>query len=211
MHYSEQERLNAEWLTIRAFSTKVVLCREEETFVCSGIYENGNKAHHRRLSGKPFYVAKPIRHSTLQGFFCSYEVSDYHIFCTERAKQALESNGAEISFEEVLCDSTGAPAGDLYYMAFQNLLPAEAVLPDNCPEQYVCPCCGRITYFPPMYPLKMKRDYLTACRTACRTAEMFSYGGNFTVSLPLISQSMYRVLKEQKLLRGLDICPVEVV
>ena len=211
VHYSEKERLDAEWLTVRATSGKVELRREEETFVCSGEYDNGKKARHRRLTGAPFYVAAPLRHSGLQDFFYSYEASDYHIFCTERARQVLESAGAEIRFAEVLRASTGAPVGDLNYMAFQNPLPAEAVVPDNCPEQYVCPCCGVRTYFPPLYPLKVKKRYLDGCSTACRTAEMFSFGGNITVPIPMISQSLYRVLKENALLRGLDVEPVELV
>ena len=211
VHYSEQERLNAEWLTIRAFSTKVVLCREEETFVCSGYYKDGAMAHHRGLTGAPFYVAGPLRHSRHQNFFCSHEASDYHIFCTGRSKQTLESADAEICFAKVLRASTGEPIDDLYYMDFQNPLPVEAVFPDNCPEQYICPCCGRITYFPPMYPLKIRRGDFAGCRTACKTAEMFSFGGNITFSLPMISQALYRVLKENALLRGLDISPVEIV
>ena len=211
VHYSEKERMDAEWLTVRAISAKMELRREEETFACRGYYRDGDMAHHRELTGAPFYVSGPLRHGCRQNFFCSDAASDYHIFCTERAKQILESADAEICFAEVLRASTGEPVGDLYYMAFQNPLPAEAVVPDNCPEQYVCSCCGVRTYFPPMYPLKVRRSSLDGCRNACRTAEMFSFGGNLAFPIPLISQSLYRALKENALLRGLEIEPVEVV
>ena len=211
VHYSEQERLQAEWLTVRAITAKVELCREEETFACSGYYQQGDKARHRVLTGAPFYVAGSLRHSRHQNFFCSDEATDHHIFCTERARRVLESAEAEINFANVLYDATGDPVADLYYLAFRKTLPAEAVVPDNCPEEYLCPCCGRRTFFPPIYPLKVRGEALAGCRNACKTAEIFSSGGNFAYPLNLISQALYRFLKENALLRGLEFVPVEIV
>lgn len=211
VRYSEQERLQAEWLTVRAITAKVELCREEETFACSGYYQQGDKAHHRVLTGAPFYLTGPLRHSRHQNFFCSDEATDHHIFCTERARQVLESAEAEINFARVLYDSTGDPVADLYYLAFRKTLPAEAVVSDNCPEEYLCPCCGQRTFFPPIDPLKVKGKDLAGCRNACKTAEIFSSGGNFAYPLNLISQALYRLLKENMLLRGLEFAPVEIV
>ena len=206
--FSEKERSAAEWLSCRAKTAKVELEREEDTITLSERYDGGEKARHRFLSGKPFYVSRPVRHSASQHFFCSDSASFYHIFCDERAKEALSPFCDAVAFREVLHARTEAPMTDLYYLEIKQAISSNAMDLAASPEQYICPICGRKTFFPPDPPLRVKRDALRSMPAICKTEEIFSFGGNLAVPLNLVSQEVYQLMVTNRLGRGLRFDPV---
>ena len=146
--------------------------------------------------------------SPLQIFFCSEAFSPFQLFCTERARKALQSMQAPAVFREVLHSRTEAPVGDLYFVEIQPELPPDAVDLRCAREVYPCPCCGKKTYCPPLLPLQVDRSALLQQSILCKTAEIFSYGGNLAFPITLISHELYQTLKEGKLDRGLHFRPV---
>lgn len=208
--YSEKEITSAAWLTCEAVTAKVHLEREEETFAVTETYDRG-KAYHRSLTGRPFYTSKPVGHSPLQNFFYSYQLTPSHLFCTEYAKKALQFMNPSIKFEEVLHSKTERPIADLFYVDIQQELPSDAVNVDCAREEYRCPRCGKITYCPPLLPLQIYREYLPDNAAVCKTAEIFSLGGNLSFSVNLVSQRFYQAIKANNLGRGLRFAPVALV
>ncbi len=205
--FTRRELEAADWLTCRCTSAKVELENEEASFYCTEVYDGGAKANHRFLSGRPFYAGSAPKHRETQGFFSSYLLSDYQLFCSERAKGALLSSFPElaVSFEPVLSSKTGKPLGDLYYINVQSILRQPIDLSGS--EEYRCPSCGRVSYGEPMQ-LKVKGELPDASLTMLKTPDLFSSGGNFTYPMLLVSQSLKRVLEKNRLTRGLIFAPV---
>ena len=58
--YTEQELLDAEWLTMRCFHPTLDLVREDEAFAFSEPFGDG-KYRHRELVGTTFYLKKPVK------------------------------------------------------------------------------------------------------------------------------------------------------
>ena len=81
--FSEEERQRAQWLTCTPITAKLNLCREDVSFTLSERFGDG-LAHHRTMTGAPFFVAAPISKRPNQHFFTADETPN-HLFCTEYA------------------------------------------------------------------------------------------------------------------------------
>ena len=188
--FTEKERSEAAWLTCSATSAKVELEREEETFRLEERYEGGSKARHRSLCGKPFYASRPVRHPAAQHFFCSDSASEYHLFCDDRAKKLLSQYSGAVAFREVLHARTEQPMADLYYLEIRQRINTAAIDLTRAPEQFICPICGKITFFPPAPPLSIQKEALLDMPAICKTEEIFSFGGNLAVPINLVKQEL---------------------
>ena len=209
--FTEKERSEAAWLTCSATSAKVELEREEETFRLEERYEGGAKARHRSLCGKPFYVSRPVRHTAAQHFFCSDSASEYHLFCDDRAKKLLSQFSGAVEFREVLHARTEQPMADLYYLEIRQSIDPAAIDLAGAPEQFICPVCGKKTFFPPAPPLSIQKEALLDMPAICKTEEIFSFGGNLAVPINLVKQEVYQLIVANKLGRGLRFDPVIVI
>lgn len=206
--HSKKEITNAQWLTCTPVTAKVNLANQDRTFLISEKYDTG-KAHHRTLSGMPFYVSKSIAHNANQHFFASYEATN-QLFCTEHAKSTLQKMNLPVSFDAVLNSKTDLPIGDLYAVRIHCVLPPEALDLSNSEETFVCPVCGFETFLPPLL-LKVRGKFMEGAPGICRTEAVFGWGGNYAAPITLISHEVYLALAENHLMRGLEIEPISLI
>lgn len=206
--YSQKEITNAQWLTCTPVTAKVNLANQEKTFLVSEKYDTG-KAHHRTLSGMPFYVSKPVAHNANQHFFASYEATN-QLFCTEHAKSILQKMNLPISFDAVLSSKTELPIGDLYAVRIHCVLPPGALDLSNSEETFVCPVCDFETFLPPL-PLNVREKFMEGAPGICRTEAVFGWGGNYAAPIALISHEVYLLLAEDRLVRGLKLEPISLI
>ena len=206
--YSKEEINNAEWLTCRCIDPKVTLMNEERSFCLTEVYDNGMKARHKFPSGNPFYVKSAPKHRHSQGFFRSYSLSDYDLFCSERAKQVLLDYfpDLKVSFNRVLSSKNDKPVDDIYYLYIHETLAIDFI---DLSKAYLfrCPVCGKETFAAPMQ-LAIKAEPRSAI---VKTPRCFSYGGNIEYSILIVSRLFRKVLLEHKLTQGLVFEPVTLV
>lgn len=203
--YSKNELDGANWLTCRCINTRISLENEERSISCVEVYEDGTKARHRFPSGDPFYVKAAPKHRDTVGFFSTHSLSEYDLFCSERAKQVLTSCFQDIvvSFDMVLSSQNDLPVNDLYYLCIGETIAIDA-LDLSQAERFRCPVCGKETLAAPMQLAIKTRP--TA--TIMKTPRCFSYGGNLEYSIIIVSQRFRKALIEHKLDRGLIFEPV---
>ena len=206
--FSEEERQRAQWLTCTPITAKLNLCREDVSFTLSERFGDG-LAHHRTMTGAPFFVAAPISKRPNQHFFTADETPN-HLFCTEYAKNLLERRKLPLDFRAVQHARTGEPVGNLYDIRILETLPVEALDLSNSEETFVCPVCGAITFLPPLQ-LQIRRSFLENMSQMCATAAVFGWGGNYTAPMNLISHDLFLYLTGNKLTRGLRIEPVKLI
>lgn len=204
--FSKQEMLEAEWFTCCATNAKVELERTEETYIAAERIDR-YRARHFYLSGKPFYVKKPIKHRPEQCFFFAYKPSTTHIFCDNRAKKALSESFDEITFQPVLNAKSNLPVDDLHYMRIEKELDGSAVILPSDIGWQACPVCGEITYYPPLQ-LELRADSLQNIKDVCKTTEIFSLGGNFKRFLIVVSKRFYQFIQQHNMGRSLEFRPV---
>lgn len=206
--YTKQEIFNAPWLTCNPTTAKINLVNENISFLVSEQYDKG-KAHHRKLSGKPFYVVKPINHNANQHFFTAYEATN-QMFCTEHAKSLIQKENLPLSFNAVRNIKTDLPIGNLYDIRINYVLPTESLDLSNVEETFICPVCGAKTFLPPI-SLRIHADYLSLAPDVCRTAAVFGWGGNYAAPINIISHDVYVFLEKNHLTRGLQFDPIALV
>ena len=203
--YSKKELDNADLLTCRCINAKVTLEKEERSFCIVEVYEDGAKARHKFPSGDPFYVRTAPKHRNTQDFFRTYSLSDYDLFCTERAKQVLLGcfPDIEVSFNRVLSSKNDMPVDDLYYLGINEILALDEIDLSGA-RRFRCPVCGKETFAEPK-PLAIKAK---PSSIIMKTTRCFSYGGNLEYSMLVVSQRFRKALIEHNLSRGLIFEPV---
>ena len=208
VRFTSNELQAARWLVFESLTEKIDLVREDITFSCAEIIEGG-KAYHRYLSGKPFYVSKPPKHTKQQHFFSSSAATSC-LFCTTHAKKILEEFSSAVKYEPVLQSSTGLPIGDLFYMNFQETIPKAAIDVTGVEETFICPVCQRQTYLPPIQ-LRIDKKYFSDSVDFYKTDCIFSCGGNLAFCMNIVSQRGYQAIIKKALHRGLEFTPVQLV
>lgn len=208
VQYTRLEIQNAEWLTCTPTTVKLNLANEDISFSVSERFGNG-KAHHRILTGKPFYISAPIVHNHNQHFFTAYEATN-QLFCTEYAKVLMQEHNYPLSFRAVRSSKTDMPIGDLYDICIPYVLPPEALELSNSENTFFCPVCGAKTFLPPLQ-LQIYRKSLNHAANICKTASVFGWGGNYAAPINIISHDVYRFLSEYHLTRGLQFEPITLV
>lgn len=206
--FTSSELKSAKWLTFKSRIDKIDLVREDTTFFCTEFFGDG-KAHHRYLSGKPFYVSRPPKHTKQQHFFSSCTATSC-LFCTAHAKQSLQEFSGAVEYEPVFRSSTNMPVGDLFYMNFRETIPKIAIDLANVEEVFICPVCQKQTYLPPIQ-LHIDKEYLSNAVDFYKTDDIFSYGGNFAFCMNIVPQRVYRAFIEKGIHRGLEFTPVKLV
>lgn len=203
--YTKKEICTAQWLTCNPTTAKVNLKNQEISFLLKEQYDSG-KARHRVPSGKPFFVSKPLRHNVNQHFFTSDEATN-QIFCTEYAKNLLNKQDYPLSFNPVLNSKTFLPIGNLFEVCVEHILPLESMDLSNSEETFTCPGCGAVTFLPPL-SLQLRNEYLVNAPAIFRTPSVFSWGGNYSAPITIVSHDVYIFLSESHLTRGLEFEPI---
>lgn len=207
VQFTARELKSAQWLAFESRIDKIDLVREDVTFLCTEMYGEG-KAHHRFLSGRPFYISTPPKHTKQQHFFSS-SVATSCLFCTAHAKQSLQEFSRAVKYESVFQCSTELPAVDLFYMNFQEIIPKTAIDLTDVQETFICPVCQMQTYLPPIQ-LRIKEKYLSDAVDFYKTSNIFSCGGNFAFCMNIVSQNVYQTIIKKNLHRGLVFTPVQL-
>ncbi|MBO4562956.1 MAG: hypothetical protein J5772_05010 [Clostridia bacterium] len=204
-YYTEAELDGAEWLKCRCLNAKISLTNEERSFCLEEVYDNGKKAQHRYPSGAPFYIGAAPKHRNTQAFFSSYSLSEYDLFCTERAKQVISDCFPDIdaSFEPVLSSKDDLPIGDLYFLDIRTALEMNSIDLSGV-SKFRCPECGKESFVEPMQ-LSIHAEPSSA---AVKTPRCFSCGGSLEYSILIVSQRFRRALIDHGLARGLVFEPV---
>lgn len=208
IQYTKREIQDAAWLTCTPTTAKINLVNEDVSFAVFERFGSG-KAHHRVLTGKPFYISAPIVHNRNQHFFAAYAATN-QLFCSEHAKVLLQENNFPLSFRAVRSSKTDMLIGDLYDILIPNILPREALELSNSEETFFCPVCGAKTFFPPL-SLRIYRKYLENAPDICKTVSVFGWGGNYAAPINIISHDVYLFLVEKHLTRGLRLEPIALV
>lgn len=203
--YEKKEIEESSWLTCTPTSKKIQLSNTDDSFLILEMYGDG-KARHRLLTGKPFYISKPFRHSPNQHFWGADEVPN-QLFCSEHAKRLLSRFEPEITFEPVYHSKIGEPIGDVYAIHIHHSLPKRAIDLSLSEEKFICPVCQKETFLPPPM-LRIQSEFLDESHPICKTEEIFGWGGNYAAPINIISNAVYQFLKENQLLRGLYFEPV---
>ncbi|MBR6840298.1 MAG: hypothetical protein IKM82_06880 [Oscillospiraceae bacterium] len=204
--YTEQELLDAEWLTMRCFHPTLDLVREDEAFAFSEPFGDG-KYRHRELVGTTFYLKKPVKWGK-RHFVSDGSLGNQHLFCDPFARSALEDAHLPLRFHDVLHAKTALPLGNVFYVELLDVLPQEAIVFGGGEEKSVCESCGKIQYqIDGMYLLTIREEYLKS-HVLCKTQPIFALGKYYTEPFNLISKQVYRMILENDLSRNLVFAPV---
>ena len=206
--YTQQELLDAEWLTMRCFHPTLDLVREEEAFAFSEPF-GGGKYRHRELVGNTFYLKKPVKWGN-RHFVSDGSLGNQHLFCDPLARSILENAHLPLKFHDVLQAKTALPIGNVFYVELLDVLPQEAIVFGGGEEKSVCESCGKTQYqIDDMYLLTIREEYLKS-RLLCKTQPIFALGKYYTEPFNLVSSQVYRMIQENDLSRNLVFEPVSM-
>lgn len=218
--YSEADRMNAEWLEVLSTFMNVIPVEElidgeekrnykETCFLRFSEREHYPIYAHSVLMD-PCVVSRPVKWRNK--YFCSMDTDQSVLFCSEEARRILTENHVTgIEFQPVIKKSTRAPREDLYRLQSSYTISDKALLPLNNMESSLCPVCGqqRLRSLGQKSRYGVWKDSIDKNIDFCTTPPMFHFESGYNVFL--ISQRLYRILKENKMTRSLIFTPLETV
>ena len=214
--YSEKERLSAEWLEIASSFMRVQEFSESYRGECFKLeHTDGFKEYYHSIFEGPF-VASGIKWR--QKFFASTETDQELLFCSEDAKNILTQNNiVGIEYDPVFKKS-GEQREDIYRIGSKHIIPEEAIVGLENTINLNCPVCG------------MKMITLEECSRYGIKGGILDKNIDFYNTMPMIahsiasgirdlrgdvktiiSQRLYRIIKENKMDRALIFTPLETV
>ena len=210
--YSEEDLLQSEWLTMRCTNSEFDLSYVERLFPfvkpaspCRAICKH--------IKWDQLYMSKPINWRK-KHFASSYELGTNYLFCDDYAKQILEQFGAEITFETILHSRTKVPLENNYFMHLKDELPLDAITFYGEERACICEACGRNFYTinePGTYQLHIYKSYLQGRNCICKTPDVFALAQISSHPFILVSQTLYRQLREKHATKNLVFEPVILV
>ena len=217
--YTEKELTSALWMAVRSSFSKVIPENATSILIrdCALPLEYSDRPRwqHRSECGG-YVVKKPIKWGK-HGFASSITGEDY-LFCSDLARNILENNGIKgIEFYTVLKQSSGKPMENLHQMTAFHKMRDSGIVGIRHTKDYFCPVCGMkmLISTDDRYQYAVKEDAIPSDVDFCRTLPLFL--GQQRTSLcdatgrTLISQKMYRAIKENHLERSLWFTPIEVL
>ncbi len=203
--FSETDLLAADWLTMRCKNASIDLSNEENIFRCTEPLGEG-RYNHREIASTKFFVDKPVKWRN-KHFAASYDLGTSHMFCDQYAYRLLCELKLPVIFENVYSFKSKEKWSDIFYLNIHSILPEEAIIINGLEKKVICPNCGKTTYMiDSCYQLNVAADALEKQHDICKTASIF--GDHFSKPINLISQKMYRYLKNMHLQRNLSFEPV---
>lgn len=206
--YTEQERSNAEWLTLRSTNNKLEAEELEKTFVgrCPfKVCRSQSHYHHEQVA--PYSFRKPIKWGK-NHFYSCYFSSYYTIFCDALAKQFIEESGLSgIDILPVMRYKSNIQLDDIFQIKATTFLPDEALVIDESFREVKCPICGEISYDDCSFSkLIVKKDFLPDV-DFCSTNAIFGDIGQH--SFNIVSGLLYHKFKEAGMTRNLLFEPLQ--
>lgn len=218
--YTEKERMQADFLEVRCVAQKVCAANPAEvwTNTCyrdTQHYKDGttfDRHYHSAFNG---HVICRSSISWGQRYFAGYDMDPYMLFCREEARDILTRHGMlGIDYRPVIKHSTGLPMEGMYCMLSKTAFPADCfgVIANAHARQ--CPVCGkriwqtdnmRVQYGIVKPPPDDLDFYVTEPCISGPAEDPANFWGRSTC---IISQRMYRLLKEMHMTRALVFTPL---
>lgn len=213
--YSDEEFLSAKWLAIRSSFSKVLLEALEGHHTPTCIFGKDKWGYDlgRHIINEGSYTLKsPIKWN--RNHFASED--EHTLFCDDLARAVLEKNDISgIRFRPVKKSSTGLPMENIHHLTHTFTVPNGCIVGLRYTEEYVCPQCGMnmILKTDPRYRWALRAGSIPEELDYCRTLPMFTFAEykHSAHDYPLVSQKLYRLLKEYSLDRSLWFEPIDVV
>lgn len=217
--YSEEELTSAKWLTVRSSFSKVIVENEQDICQKACIFGEDSRgdprARHIYECGE-CVVRSPLKWG--RHFIASSITNEHRLFCNDSARTIFENNHISgIDFQAVVDLRTKLPMENAYHMANAFTVPNGSIVGLEYTEPYVCPTCGMdmLCWSDPRFKFGVRARSIPDEVDFCRTLPLFigqspdkTYGAH---ALTLVSQKMYRVLKQNMLDRSLWFEPVTVI
>lgn len=226
--YSEEEFRNAKWVSIRCANSKIVNAT-------NGIYDSycyayttdiadkyipgkgyTRKKHdvmrHNKLNDSPFIIKKPPQWRNKS--FMSYEFSEHVLFCSNKTHDMLEQAGMKgIDYVPVYNKTSKEPLDDIYQMKPKYTIPDKAIVSVSDMNNYICDTCGMnmLAYIDTKGIYGVLKDKIDSTMDFCVTEPMFLASIDNPTSAHfelIISQRMYRFIKDNHMDRGLFFEPI---
>ena len=212
LEFSEKELLKSDWLTMRCTNSEFDLSYVERLFpfVKSA---SPSRAKCKHIQWGQLYLSKPINWKK-KHFASSYDLGTSFLFCDDYAKKVLEQSGAKIMFETILHSRTKAVLENNYFMHLTDELPLDAIAFYGEERAGICEACGQNYYLTPQpgtYQLHIYKSYLQGRNCICKTPDVFALAPISSHPFILVSQTLYRQLREKHATKNLVFEPVILV
>lgn len=215
--YTEEELRSAQWLSMRSSFSKILAENNSELIKIDCIFGTdkwGNASgRHIRFNGVPA-VKKPVKWR--RNHFASLMGNENQLFCDNLTKRVLAENGiCGIDYGPVIHKKTRQPIEDLQQMLSTYTVPNGAIVGLDWTDEYRCEYCGMqmISICDDRYKYGIRNGSIPEYIDFCRTLPLFTHkpylaNGREVV---LVSQKLYRVLKENMLDASLWFEPVAMI
>lgn len=212
--FSKEELQLSQWLSIRS-TWNVGYPQPEGAFKYETI--TYTREHHCKECGcglkqiAPFRMKKQPRFASRHFMMLNW-VED-ELFLDTAAKEVLQDGSVSgISFREVHNKGGNSILPDTYQLVVNHLL-NDGLVPEESPlrAMLVCEKCGTTRYHPHgVGVFTFRKEIFENAPDIVKTAEMFGWGHSSSRYI-LIRQSVYRLLVEKKMSRGLEFSPINLI
>ena len=217
--YSEDERRRAKWLCARNITSKIVPVNCEtvdghECFIKKS--KLGYPIGRHELQNEPYVIKSSVKWG--RSAFVSAQYHTERLFCNDTIRTLLNAQGITgVHYLPVIKKTTKQPMNDIYQLSFTHTIPDGAVIGIARMEDYVCDQCGMhmLRWGDGRSHFGLRNGILDENIDLWQTQPMF-LGSAPTEAVRgsrqlIISQRLYRVLKDNKLDRGFAFTPLDMV
>lgn len=212
--FSKEELQQSQWLSMRS-TWHVGYPQPEAGFKYETI--TYTRENHCRECGcglkqvAPFRMKKQPKFSTRHFMMLNWVADE--LFLDEAAKNILqEASVSGVSFWEVHNKGASVILPDIYQLMVNTTL-KEGLVTELSPIRatLICEKCGRTRYHPHgVGKYTYRKEIFENAPDVVKTAEMYGWGHSCSRDI-LIRQSVYRLLSQTKIDRGLEFSPVELI
>lgn len=213
--YTEQERSDAKWLRIRGTTTKIDPANTEDVSRATCVYGQsrwGVEVGHHKVQAKPIEIKRMFKWGNSQ--FFSESITTEGLFCDDRAVSIMEHAGLQgLQYGPVLKWRTSVPIPNVHQILPKYVIPNGAFASVRDMEPYTCEMCGMqmLRISGQKYLYAVRDSYLDPNVDFYQTLPLFiDYSSKYSGGKVhyIISQRTYRVLKENKMCRGVEFTPL---
>lgn len=213
--YTEQERSDAKWLRIRGTTTKIDPANTEDVSRATCVYGQsrwGVEVGHHKVQAKPIEIKRMFKWGNSQ--FFSESITTEGLFCDDRAVSIMEHAGLQgLQYGPVLKWRTSVPIPNVHQILPKYVIPNGAFASVRDMEPYTCEMCGMqmLRISGQKYLYAVRDSYLDPNVDFYQTLPIFiDYSSKYSGGKVhyIISQRTYRVLKENKMCRGVEFTPL---
>jgi len=213
--FSDEEYDSAKWLTVRSSFSKIIPENEDEVFEFScklGERSDAWCSMHQK-------VIRPIDVRKFRAWnrkaFASLLYSENELFCTRQTRDSImTSDFRGLGFSSVYVDKNNN-CNDIYQIYNLYDIPDNAFVGDDDMQECRCPICNMkmLAYSNTRGMFRIREKFVDSNVDFYKTPPMFLSAVNQCSgsSRTIISQRLYRYIKQNKMGRALHFVPLETV